>query len=338
MPYTPNKTGSNIVKAALDKDPNLPALTLARRLHTQNPGVWPNVDAARNAIRYYTGTAGVVKRKGATHPREKRNAGEDWRKFLPEPKKLDGLEWGPVKLKLPCKALVLSDIHVPFHDQEALTLAIEYGLERGADTVILNGDIVDHFALSRWQKDPRLRSFAEEVHAGRTLIHGLRLAFPDAQIYWKLGNHEERYEAYMIAFAPDFIGVPAFEWSTVFGLDRERIYLVEEKKPIQLGKLYVIHGHEYAQGFNNPVNPARGFYLKAGGVHVLGGHYHQTSQQSKNNLEDNVVSAWSTGCLCELHPKYRPLNDWNAGFAFVTVDAKGAFTVDNKRIIDGKVW
>src|SRR5690349_5359735 len=217
MPNGYSKSVSyDVVVEACRANPDIPAMTLAKRLYAQHPELWANIDAARTAVRRQFGVGGNRNNQvSAAVPREKRNAGEDWRKFLPMAKKLDGLAWGPVKLKLPCKALVLSDIHVPFHDEEALRLAIEYGIEKKADTIILNGDIVDHFALSRWQKDPRLRSFADEVHAGRTLIHGLRLAFPDAQIYWKLGNHEERYEAYMVAFAPDFIGVEAFEWSHV---------------------------------------------------------------------------------------------------------------------------
>jgi hypothetical protein len=99
----------------------------------------------------------------------------------------------------------------------------------------------------------------------------------------------------------------------------------------------VIHGHEFGYGVSNPVNPARTFFLKAK-CHVIGGHYHQTSHHSEKNLEQNLVSAWSSGCLCEEHPDYRPINNWSLGFVFVELDNHGAFRVENKRIVGGRVW
>jgi predicted phosphodiesterase len=326
------------VREACAKYPDMPALTMAKWLVRDNPGVWGSVDTCRGAVRYQYGVQGKKNRAQiTTTPRPKRSSGEDWRKYLPEPKRTIELPWGPVTVGAPCKALILSDLHVPFYDRKAAELAIEYGVKRDADCVILNGDIVDHYALSRWQRDPRLRRFDEEVRDGRALLKSMRSAFPDAAMYWKLGNHEERYEAYMISQAPDFLGVEAFEWGSVFGLDEQGVTLVTDKRPLIMGKLYVIHGHEFMQGYANPVNPARGFFLKAK-THVLGGHYHQSSQHSEKALDDNVVSAWSTGCLCEDHPAYRPINNWSQGFAFVEIDERGAFQVDNKRIIDGKVW
>ena len=50
------------------------------------------------------------------------------------------------------------------------------------------------------------------------------------------------------------------------------------------------------------------------------------------------MACWSTGCLCDLHPRYMPLNKWNHGFAIVDLDTAGGFSVRNFRIIDGKVY
>jgi len=246
-------------------------------------------------------------------------------------------DWRAVPIEGPHRVLVLSDIHVPFHDLAAIKLAIEYGIKRDATMVLLNGDIVDFYAVSQWEKDPRRRDFPGEVRAGRQFLKALRSAFPDARIIFKEGNHEERYERYLRMKAPELIGLPDFEWGSVYGLDEWGIERVGEKRPIRLGKLHVIHGHEYRFAISNPVNPARGFFLRAK-THVLGGHLHQTSQHSEKDLTGNVVSAWSVGCLCDLHPDFRPLNGWCHGFAYIEVDKNGAFRVENLRVIDGKVW
>ena len=41
--------------------------------------------------------------------------------------------------------------------------------------------------------------------------------------------------------------------------------------------------------------------------------------------------------MCDLHPKYLPINKWNRGFAHVTVNDDNTFTVNNKKIIDKEV-
>ncbi len=58
--------------------------------------------------------------------------------------------------------LLLSDIHVPYHNIQALTLALKYGLENEVNTILLNGDIIDFYAISRFEKDPRKRNFAAD--------------------------------------------------------------------------------------------------------------------------------------------------------------------------------
>lgn len=56
------------------------------------------------------------------------------------------------------------------------------------------------------------------------------------------------------------------------------------------------------------------------------------------SAEIQVTGTWSTGCLCDLHPDYAPLNKWNHGFAFVEVFNGGKFEVQNLFISDGKVY
>jgi len=328
------KHRKELLEAAIKKNPEWPAMTLAKHLRAQYPKEWPTLDAARSSVRYVVGSSGKY-RKHAIAPREPRKAGEDWTQYLPKEQRTLH-EWGLFDIKGAHRALVLSDVHSPFYDEAALKLAIEYGRERDTTLVLLNGDIMDCYALSRWEKNPEIRDFPGEVRSGRDVLKAVRAAFPNARIIWKWGNHEERYDAHL-RLNPDFYGLDDWKWENVFRLPEHGIELVKDKRPIQLGKLSIIHGHEYGRGFTDPVSPARTFFLRAG-VNVLGGHYHRTSQHSKRDLRQSVVSAWSTGCLCEDHPHYRPLGDQNQGFAFVEVDPRGAFRVDNLRIIDGRAW
>lgn len=331
--------GSQIILELLEKFPNTPTLTLAKKAYKENSCVWSNLEACRSAIRQYRGNNGEVNRKETKHKdhyKPNGKAGEKWADVIPPPLK-HFEDWKAVQYDGPLKALVLSDIHIPYHDSESLGLALDYGLEHKANFVLLNGDIIDNYGVSHWETDPRKRNFAGEIRSLKTFLSGIRRMFPRARICYHLGNHEERYERYMIRKAPELLDVPEFKWEHIVGLSEEHIELVKERRPVRLGELNVIHGHEYKFQITSPVNPARGIYLRAK-THALAGHFHQTSQHSEKSLEQKVISTWSTGALCDLHYEHGPLNNHNHGFAFVEVGKGGSFQVDNHRIINGKIW
>ena len=58
---------------------------------------------------------------------------------------------------------------------------------------------------------------------------------------------------------------------------------------------------------------------------------------STKDINGKVIGAWSTGCLCDLNPRYMPLNNHNLGFARVEVEPDGSFEVHNHKIINGRM-
>lgn len=246
-------------------------------------------------------------------------------------------DWDLYELPGPMRILRLSDVHIPYHSREAVQVAVKYGKDHGANTILLSGDIFDFFTISRWEKDPRKRNLPGEIEAGRQFLRYIRREFPDARIVFKEGNHEERWESYLRSKAPELLGLDEFTWQGVYRLNDHAIEHVGDRRPIQLGKLIDIHGHEYRFNISNPVNPARGLFLR-GKVHAICGHFHQTSQHSEKRLDNHVVATWSTGCLCDLHPDYAPINNWNHGFVFAEIGPDGDFAVTNLRIVNGKAY
>lgn len=236
-----------------------------------------------------------------------------------------------------CRALILQDIHIPYHNPEAVNAAIGYGKDQDADLILLNGDIADFYAISQWEKDPRERNFGAELEATREFLAALRAEFPLARIIFKKGNHEERLDGYLIRKAPELFGITQFSMRNMLGLDALGIEVVEDKRPIAIGDLNVLHGHEYTFSIQNPVNPARGLFLRAG-CYGMCGHFHQSSYHTEKNVQQQVVACWSNGCLCDLHPRYRPINKWMHGFAFVEVDGSGKFYVHHKVIRNGTIY
>jgi hypothetical protein len=164
----------------------------------------------------------------------------------------------------------------------------------------------------------------------------VRDSFPRARIIYRLGNHEERYISWMLVKAPELLDIEEFNFENLLGLKKFRMELVGDKRPILLGKLWTLHGHEFRRTISAPVNPARGLYLRCGET-ALQAHLHRSSHHGERQpLSGLVVSCWSTGCLCQLAADYDPLNKWNHGAAVVDVEKDGAFEVDNGRILNGR--
>lgn len=231
--------------------------------------------------------------------------------------------------------LVLSDIHIPYHSISALTAAIKYGKDHLINTILLNGDVLDFYQLSKFTKDPRKRSVKDELDAFRSFILVLQKEIPLAKIYYKFGNHDNRYQNYLKLKAPELLDVLEFRLDILLKLGELGVECISDDRVVMAGKLAIIHGHEYNRG-GITVNPARSILLKAKHS-VLVSHSHVTSEDSKSVITGDTLTAWSTACLCELHPEYARLNDWNHGFAHVSLSFNGFFHVINKRIINGKI-
>ena len=125
-----------------------------------------------------------------------------------------------------------------------------------------------------------------------------------------------------------------FTFDNVIKAREHGIEYVGNKRLIKAGHLNIAHGDEFTGGAS-PVNPARGYYLKAK-TNIICGHNHRTSNHVERDLNDKIIGAWSTGCLSELSPHFMPINNWNLGFCTVDIDGD-EFKVDNLKIINGKI-
>lgn len=247
----------------------------------------------------------------------------------------DEVNYQPYTMPKKCRRiLLLPDIHVPYHNIPALTAALQYGLDEGADTILINGDFLDCYSISSFEKDPRNRGFSEELNMGRDILGTIRDLFPKAHMVYQLGNHEDRYERFMKSKAPELLGIEEFEINNLLWADRFRMDVVRDKRYIESGKLTIIHGHEMSG--HGSGNPARALYNKTK-THTICGHHHQSGEHTEKNVRGSHVTCWTMGCLSELTPMYRPINKYNHGFGFVVMKKSGDFTVFNKRIVDGKV-
>jgi len=314
---------------------DMPTHTLSKVLYKENKSLYHSLEHARGCLRRIEG------KKGNRNGKEMKDKSLVMERDRPNnPYKLPESEEQEIKpYIIPSKCtriLLLSDIHIPYHSIEALTLALDFGKEKKIDTIILNGDTIDFYLISRFQKDVRKRSIPHELEATRQFLSTLRQEFPQAHIIYKVGNHDARLRAYLMIKAPELLGIQEFELQNLLQLKSFNIDFVDDKVIMKLKALNILHGHEFGQNVFSPVNVARGLFLKANAI-AIQGHNHQTSENTVTTLNGDMVTTWSTGCMCELQPDYLPYNKWNRGFAYIEVNGK-EFEVFNKRIKGDKVF
>jgi hypothetical protein len=214
---------------------------------------------------------------------------------------------------------------------------LDYGKKENINTILINGDLIDFYGCSRFEKDPRKRSVKHEFDTTKEFLRILRASFTNAQIYWLKGNHDVRYEHWLMAKAPEVFDDPYYLMEERLRLNEERVHLIDDKTIVRAGKLSIHHGHLFFRGFMAPVNSARGLFMKAK-QSMICSHVHKCSEHNETNLSGDLISCWSTGCLSELSPDYNPhSNNYSHGFAHIRTDNEGNYSVKNFRILKGRI-
>lgn len=321
----PLSLGRKLVNDLIRQFPHAGSHAIGRLAFRQAPALFTDLENARCIAFRARGGDGHGDKNRTPMP-----------KAIPFPKSriCKGLA-APYVIKGPCSVLILSDIHIPFHDTEALAASLDAGEKARVNVVILNGDICDAHAISKYEPDPREKDFPGEITEMRNFLFLLRKRFSRAKIVFKEGNHEERYTAYMMRKAPEMLGIDVFRFENVLDLDALEIDLVDEKRMIALGNLSIFHGHEWRAV--SAMHPAQWLFKKAK-VPALCGHWHREDTYAENRANgEGEIRAWATGCLGDLNPRWRPYNDWTHGFATVQVCADGSFWPHLHAIRGGKV-
>jgi predicted phosphodiesterase len=288
-----------------------------------------SIDQARSLIRVVRGAYGTQRAEACKDKSLFRPKGKAGTK----PKLPPSLakKWEPFELGGGITVGVISDLHIPYHDEQAIQAAVAYLRRRRPDVLLINGDYGDWYSVSRYMKDPKKRRLKREIRMQRDGLKWLRSQFPKARIVAKEGNHELRWSHFLFNSAPEVSEFPQVSLPRILGMKTLGIEYVDNQRPIMAGKLPVFHGHELGKGISSPVNASRGVFTRMIST-ALVGHHHRTSSHTEPNWKHEEIVCWSTGCLCNLNAEYAVINKWNAGFAVVEVDGSGQFQVDNLRL------
>lgn len=309
-----------LVVDTIRRYPNVPKKTLAKYLvHEYGELFDDDVEKARSAIRRVVGKVGERDLKYA-------DLLDQHEGRLPPSRAKKDTDY----VIKDGRYLVMGDLHIPYHEPKPIEAAIDYALNEGIDGIYINGDLQDARAISPWH-DVVKREFNKDVEQVIDTLDWLKQT--GVKIIYKKGNHEFRLDRLYMSRAAELVGQPLATWEAILGLEERGIDFVEEDQKAMFGKLTVLHGHEIRGRGADAVNPARWLYLKAKDCAIVN-HFHRNSAHEEKPLRSPLISTWSLGCMCNLHPHFHKYcNNWNWGFAIISVNGND-FEVDPHKVLE----
>ena len=326
------KSNTNIILDYLEKFPNAPSRTIAKKIYNENSAFFTDIENVYFRVRYYRGQSGSINRDKLKNT-----------KFQKELKVKVMIQ----KLQLPeshtkvrnsftfptgCKKLgVFGDVHIPYHDNTALEVMFKKFEEEKVDSIFINGDLLDFYQLSFHEKDPREVHFKGEIEAGKEFLAYIRSRFPDIPIYYITGNHENRFERYLRIKASELLDIDECRLDVILHVAEYRIEYLPFRSKVVFGDYTIEHGDKIPGA--GGVVPARTLLMRLKSNSIVN-HFHKSSESSQRIYgvgEPTNIRAYSLGCMCDLAPEYMEINEWNHGFCIMS-KIKDKVSVSNYKI------
>lgn len=212
------------------------------------------------------------------------------------------------------KVLVCSDLHIPYHDTEAVNALMRLLRSNKFHTIILNGDMIDCTRLSTKFHNPTKTFFDDELEIMRQFISMIKYESknPKINIMYNLGNHENRMNKYLAERAPELYNVftPFEKILDVDGIDICGSIIINDGLIVKHGNLVRKDCGQTAMG-----EMLREF--RSG----VSGHTHRLCRVHYRTRDD--VRTWiECGCLCDCDPIYADKPNWQQGIAVLEYKTK----------------
>ena len=233
-------------------------------------------------------------------------------------------------MKITSIGVISNDWHVPFQDKTALELFFGFCKREKPDWIDLAGDICDFYQVSRFDKNPlRKSTLQDDIDETRDLLNRLRKDNPKANIYYHIGNHEDRLRKFLWSDkGKNLCGLTCLSLQNILGLKDYDIKLVPDMR--KQGDLYITHGTELSQHSGMSAKK----HFEKYGVTLIHGHSHRDGKFTRRT-KDGHKACWENYCLCQIdNVEYCHYPNWVQGFSKVTMAGNRPY-VEQIPIING---
>jgi len=238
-----------------------------------------------------------------------------------------------IKLAKASLELFLTDLHFPTEDPQVWNLITQVAKAVKPNIVWFNGDAMDFDSVSSFMSKPEAKlNLHKDIKHGRVKLQQMRDLCPDADMYFKMGNHDVRLQKFLWSKAPELSGLEELELPSLLHLKDAEIKFVPEDEKVMIGELFHLHGHEVPTG---NIYPARAMLARAN-ANVIFGHRHRFTVAYQNDLSGKVHISWSIGCGQKLNVDYDLNVQWQQGFALNEYTKEGLFHINPVEVFQDK--
>lgn len=173
------------------------------------------------------------------------------------------------------RIFIIPDLHCPYHDKKAWTLALRARLEFKPHHTVILGDFADFYSVSSHSKNAARRiTLEEEVDEVKDQLD--RLDQWKDKRHFIAGNHEQRLERYINDRCPELFGLVSIP--ELFGLKERGWSYTPYGDFLRLGKLHLTHD-EGSSGSTAHMKALATFgsNVVIGHCHSMGVHYSGTT-------------------------------------------------------------
>lgn len=252
------------------------------------------------------------------------------RKLLEEP---TAVPVPPSQLKFPAKIAAMGDLHIPYQSRPAVELALKFLKDYRPDYLVLMGDIIDFYGVSRFLKEPA-RAFTIQQDLDQTVefLEQVRRALPGTSIYYVEGNHSQRLCKSILSKLPELYYLRNITLPALLDLTRLEIQLIPYNIELNLGPISFIHGdtaRKHAGRTAHALFEHSEKNLVVGHVHRLAAVWKRVGSREQVGIE--------AGHLCDpVQQEYVRNPDWQQGFVIFKAYDPIDFHFELVKINDGR--
>jgi predicted phosphodiesterase len=214
-------------------------------------------------------------------------------------------------------ALVIGDAHIPYHDDKATDLILQWVQDHKPDAIYFNGDIIDCYHISRFaQPGVWDGGFKVEIERTQQWLSDFRTESPRSRMVYIEGNHEFRLRSMMNNDASALQGCKGMTIPEQLELDKLNIEYVCSPGD-KWFSTYVwafpdmLVGH-FAKTSQHSAYAVKGL-VEMYGVSLVTGHNHSGGMHHRT-FATGDLAGYEGGCLCDLQPTYCEPHNWTHGF------------------------
>lgn len=227
-------------------------------------------------------------------------------------------------------AVVAGDFHFDYHDKHIVALFLSFLSWLKPDTVIINGDLVDFYEISRFSKDPkRIGTLQHELDIAKYFLEEVRRILPRSHIIYMAGNHDARMNEFLKNH-PNIASLRALTLESLLTLHDLGIQFIPYEERLHFGDLVIWHGDKANKH-------AAASYLNDWVVSGIFNHKHNMQVMHKRSIwRDDVVVM--NGCMCDMNQAYIKGGEanWQHGWCVVQRVGNNRSVIEPIRVVDGR--